>query len=252
MLHRLVLLLITSLFASAGARADAVTILSAASTAGAIEEALAVFRDVHGISVRASFAGSGTLARQIENGAPADLFMAANAKWMDYLDVRDLIHPHYRRDLLANELVLIAPARSTLDISVIPGSALASALGDGRLAMGDPDHVPAGIYAKQALEALGIWNTVKARIAPALDVRGALMLVARGEAVAGIVYRTDAAASREVRVVDAFPAISHAPIVYPLAVLAARAGGNVVMLFDFLTSPEAAKIFRAHGFGTAN
>jgi molybdate transport system substrate-binding protein len=187
-----------------------------------------------------SFAGSSALARQIEQGAPADLFVSADEDWMDTLEQQELLRPGTRADLLSNRLVLIAPKGSA-------ARGLAD-LGDGRLALADPEAVPAGKYAKAALEHLGQWQAVKDRIAPAENVRAALALVERGEAPLGIVYATDALASAKVRVVLTFAADSHPPILYPIAILAASSDPDAAALRAFLASPEARRIFARHGF----
>ncbi len=225
-----------------------VTVFAAASTAGAVAEVAALFEDLGWGRAVASFAASSTLARQIANGAPADIYISASPEWMDYLAGEAAIEAASRRDLLANRLVLIAPADSDLALDIGPAFPLPEKLGDGWLAMGDPDHVPAGIYAKAALTRLGVWPGVARRVARTQDVRAALALVERGEAAAGLVYATDAAISDRVRVVAAFPASSHPPITYPTAIVAGRGRPEVRRFFDFLASPEAAAVFARHGF----
>lgn len=198
-----------------------------------------------------SFAGSPALARQIEAGAPADLFISADEEWMDYLGTRNLLRRGTRVSFLTNILVLVAPAQSPIHLTVSPRFALVRALGPtGRLAMADPDSVPAGIYGKQALTRLGVWSQVEQRVARAENVRAALMLVARGEAPLGIVYATDARATTGVRVVGVFPAGSHAPISYPLAMLTASRNLEADGFRRFLLSEEGKAIFRNYGFGT--
>jgi molybdate transport system substrate-binding protein len=189
-----------------------------------------------------SYGASSALAKQIENGAPADIFISADLDWMDYVEKKGLLAPGTRRNLLGNRLVLIAPARQPLKIE--PGPGLPKALGGGRLALAEPHTVPAGKYAKAALEKLGVWDQVKGRIAPADNVRAALLLVARGEAPLGVVYRTDANAEPNVVVAGTFPADSHPPIVYPVAALKGGKAG----LLDILTSDKARAIFEKHGF----
>ncbi|MFQ6018657.1 MAG: molybdate ABC transporter substrate-binding protein [Kiloniellaceae bacterium] len=236
---------------SAGApRAEEVTLFAAASTTNAVN-AVAEALGASGLGpLRPVFAASSTLAQQIARGAPADLVLSANSAWMDFLAARGAIEGDSRVDLLGNRLVLIAPAKATLALEVETGFPLAAALGKRRLAMGDPGHVPAGIYAKAALEGLGVWPEVAAKAAFAADVRAALALVDRGEAAAGIVYATDAAISSRVRVVARFPAESHPEIAYTLAVVAGRRGPAVSAVYEFLRGPEAGAIFRAHGFTT--
>jgi len=197
-----------------------------------------------------SFAASSALARQVEAGAPADLFVSADEDWMNYLDQRRLLRPGSRAGLLTNGLVLVAPARSTLRLAIRPGFPLAAALGAGRLAMADPDSVPAGKYGREALTRLGVWEQVRPRLARAENVRAALALVARGEAPLGVVYTTDARAQPGVRIVAAFPAASHAPISYPLAALARSANPESEAFRRFLLGAEARATFRRFGFGT--
>jgi len=196
-----------------------------------------------------SFAASSALARQVAAGAPADLFVSADEEWMDYLAQRRLMRLETRADFLANRLVLIAPAASRLRLAVGPRMALGAALGSGRLAVADPDSVPAGRYAKTALMRLGAWPQVAGRLARAENVRAALALVARGETPLGVVYATDALAEPRVRVVSEFPASSHAPITYPLARPARADNPEGEAFRRFLLSAEARAIFRRYGFG---
>ncbi len=196
-----------------------------------------------------SFASSSALARQIEAGAPADLFLSADAEWMDHVAARRLLRPGTRVTLLTNRLVLVAPVASRQRLTIAPRFPLARALGRGRLAMADPNAVPAGRYGRQALTRLGVWSSVANRIARAENVRAALALVERGAAPLGIVYATDARAARGVRVLGMFPAESHAPIVYPVAVLAKSRHRDAEAFRRFLMSAEARAIFARHGFG---
>ncbi len=223
------------------------TVFAAASLTNVMEElATAWAADGHG-KPRLSFAASSVLARQVEAGARADVFVSADQEWMDYLAARGLVRNDTRRDLLGNRLVLIAPAASTTELRIAPRFPLVAALGKGYLATGDPDYVPAGKYARSALMTLGVWNEVADRVVRAENVRVALAYVARGEAPLGIVYATDAKAEPRVRVVDTFPADSHLPITYPAAALTgsdADAGAFVV----WLAGREAAEIFRRAGF----
>jgi molybdate transport system substrate-binding protein len=227
-----------------------VVVFAAASTTNAVTEIGKLYADRHLGRVTPSFASSSTLAKQIESGAPADVYLSANKKWMDFLEARNLIDKESRVDLLGNRIVLIAPAGSTLkSVDVAPGFALATFLGrDGRLSMGNPEHVPAGIYGKQALENLGVWNQVKDRLAPMKDVRAALVLVERAEAPLGVVYATDAAITKKVRVVGTFPADSHPPIVYPVAAVAGGRSEAAKRFIDFLRSPESRAVFEKYGF----
>jgi molybdate transport system substrate-binding protein len=196
-----------------------------------------------------SFASSSTLARQIEQGAPANLFASADERWMDYLAGKQLIVPETRKDLLGNELVLVVPADKPQHVTIGPNFDLVGMLGsNGRVATGDPAHVPVGIYAEQALKKLGIWDAVTPRLARADDVRSALLLVERGEAPAGIVYATDAAVSKAVMVAGVFPADSHDPISYPFAVTKAGDTPEARALMSFLAGQQARAIFVKRGF----
>jgi len=244
-------LLIPAAIAAVGmapARAQDVLVFAAASLKNALDEADAVYKKRSGRKASLVYASSSALARQIESGAPADIFISADLDWMDYVDKRHLVKAGSRTNLLRNDIVLIAPADSKVSVTIGPRFPLAKLLGDGRLAMGDPDHVPAGKYGKAALEALAVWPSVADRIARAENVRAALNFVSRGEAPFGIVYRTDAAAQKNVRVVGAFPASSHPPIVYPAAMLASGKSPASEHYFRFLQSSEAQAIFSKHGF----
>ena len=226
----------------------AVTVFAAASTTNALTDIGRLFGENQLGRFIPSFAASSTLAKQIEQGAPADIFISANPKWMDYLQQRGLLAPGTRFNLLGNRLVLIAPKEGKAGISIAPGFDLAGLLGTDKLAMGDPDHVPAGIYGKQALESLGIWQAVAPKVARCKDVRAALVLVERAEAPLGIVYATDAAISRKVKVIGTFPENSHAAITYPVAVLAGRETYTARAFLRFLKSPQATAIFNRYGF----
>lgn len=233
----------------AAAQSD-VVVFAAASTTNAVTEIGKLYADLNLGRVTPSFASSSTLAKQIARGAPADVYLSANKNWMDFLEARHLIDQQSRRDLLGNRIVLIAPLGSTLKaIDIAPGFSLARYLGkDGRLSIGDPEHVPAGMYGKQALENLGAWGAVEDHLAPMKDVRAALVLVERGETPLGLVYATDAAISKKVRVVGTFPADSHAPIVYPVAAVAGGKGEAAKKFIDFLRSPQSRAIFEKYGF----
>jgi molybdate transport system permease protein len=225
------------------------TVFAAASAGDALDEIARAFEMAGGVRPRLSFAASSTLARQIETGAEADLFVSADETWMDYLERRGFLRAETRTDLLANRLVLIAPAASTLTLTLAPRADLAGGF-KGRLSVGDPAHVPAGRYAREALERLGLWDSVKDRLAPAEDARAALQHVALGETELGIVYATDAASTRKVRVVAAFPESSHAPIRYPVA-LCRDARPAARRFYDFLFNDESRRIFEKHGFAVA-
>lgn len=197
-----------------------------------------------------SFAASSALARQVESGAPADLLVSADEEWMNYLATRKLIRPRSRASFLTNSLVLVAPAASRIRLSIGPRFPLDRALGRGRLAIADPNAVPAGKYGREALGRLGVWPSVARKVASAENVRAALVLVARGEATLGIVYATDARATTGVRVVGTFPASSHAPISYPVATLATSRNPEAELFRRFLISAEGKAVFRRFGFGT--
>jgi molybdate transport system substrate-binding protein len=234
------------------ARAAGIVVFAAASLKNALDAVAAKWHAESGRIATISYAASSSLAKQIENGAPADLFVSADLKWMDYLQQQQQIEPQSRVDLLGNSLVLIAPRDSALatkaPVTIAPGLPLTSMLGtDGRLAMADPGAVPAGLYGRAALTKLGIWPSVEHRIAAAENVRAALVLVARGEAPLGIVYKTDAAVEPGVRVVGTFPADSHPPITYPAA-LTVRARPGAADFAAYLRGPAAAKVFEAQGF----
>lgn len=199
---------------------------------------------------RLSFAGSSALARQIEAGAPADIFVSADEPWMDEVQSKGLLRPKTRVSFLANSLVLIAPANKPVRLKIAPGFRLAAALGPNRLAVADPNAVPAGVYARQALTRLKVWPSVQGKLAPAENVRAALALVSRGAAPLGVVYLTDARAEPGVRVVDTFPPASHDPISYPVAVLAASRHKDAEGFRRFLISAQGKAVFRRFGFGT--
>ncbi len=241
------LALITPLAAAAQDRAP-LTVFAAASLKESLDEAATAYQRRTGVPVRVSYAASSALARQIEQGAPADVFFSADLEWMDYLQQRGKVDAAQRRNLLGNQLVLVAPKASMLKVDLGKAGSLATALGPGRLAIGQTRSVPAGKYARASLEKLGHWSGVQAKLAESESVRAALMLVARGEAPLGIVYLSDARAEPAVRVVAAFPAGSHAPIVYPVAALRGARNAQARALVAWLASPEAAAIFRRHGF----
>lgn len=197
-----------------------------------------------------SFAGSSALARQIEAGAPADIFVSADEPWMDAVQSKGLLRPKTRVPFLTNSLVLVAPANTPRRLTIAPGFPLAAALGSSRLAVADTSAVPAGVYAKQALTRLKVWPSVQGKLAPAENVRAALALVSRGAAPLGIVYATDARAERGVRVVGIFPAKSHDPISYPVALLASSRHKDAEGFRRYLISAEGKAVFRRFGFGT--
>lgn len=229
---------------AAAAQAQPLSVFAAASLKNALDEAASLAPARPSISYGASSA----LARQIEAGAPAQVFVSADLDWMDYLEQRKLLRGGTRRNLLGNRLVLIAPAASGIKAEIQPGFPLAGLLGNGRLATADPAHVPAGKYTRAALEKLGVWDSVAGKLAPTENVRAALALVARGEAPLGSVYATDAAAEPKVRVVAAFPGGLHPPIVYPVAVTRNAKDGAAAAFVAFLSSSTARRIFERHGF----
>lgn len=247
---RLVLLVVLVLFGAVSARAEdrAPVVLAAASLQEALGAAADAWAKQRHPRPVLSFAGSSALARQIEAGAPADLFISADEDWMDHLGQRSLLAPGSRKVIAGNRLVLVAPLDLTVRLRIGKGFPLARALGTGRLAMADPAGVPAGRYGRAALEALGVWEAVEPRVVRSENVRAALALVERGEAPFGIVYATDAAASRKVRVVGVFPASSHPPIRYPAALLKTAKAKDAPAFLAFLTSREARGIFARHGF----
>ena len=223
-------------------------VFAAASLKNALDDVNAEYQRQTGRKVVVSYAASPTLAKQIESAAPADVFISADLDWMDYLAQRRLIKPETRRNLLGNRLVLVSPAGTQRDVTIGPGFPLASLLGGGRLAMADPDSVPGGKYGQAALEHLGVWSSVRTRIARAENVRAALALVSRGEAPFGIVYHTDAAADPKVRVVGFFPEDTHPPITYPIAAVAASTAPTIAAYLEFLRSPAARPLFEKQGF----
>ena len=239
---------LTLMVFSMPAAAEEITAFAAASLTNVLSEAGQAFGQKEKHTVTFSFASSSTLAKQIENGAPANLFLSADLDWMDYLEQRKLIADGSRVDLLGNRLVMIAPANSTLTLDLKPGVDLSGLLSGGLLATGDPDHVPVGKYARQALEKLGTWKGIEGRIARVDNVRAALALVERAECPLGIVYATDAVTSPKVKVVGVFPADSYSPIVYPAALVKGKDTPAARRLLEFLKSPDAKPIFEKHGF----
>ena len=235
--------------AAATAQAADVTVFAAASLKNALDDAAAAYKASTGKELAISYASSSNLAKQIESGAPADIFFSADLDWMDYLAKKDLIDRASRVTLLGNTLVLIAPKDSTAELTIAKDFPLADALGpDGKLAMGSVDSVPAGKYGKAALTALGVWDAVSPHVAQADNVRGALAFVARGEAPFGIVYGTDAKAEAGVKVIGVFPENSHPPIVYPVARIAASKSAEAEAFLQWLVTPEARPIFEGQGF----
>jgi molybdate transport system substrate-binding protein len=222
-------------------------VFAAASLANALDEIGTAYTRQTGQRVKFSYAASSALARQLEAGSRADVFFSADLAWMDYVQARNLIDRSTRRNVLGNRLVLVAPADSNVQLKIAPGFALAGALGNGRLATGDPETVPVGKYARSALTSLGVWNDVADRLVRADNVRSALAFIARGETPFGIVYETDAKVEKRVRIVDFFPADSHPPIVYPVAVTS-QARPAARQFVEFLQSAAAQEAFKKYAF----
>ncbi len=242
------LLLGASAIFSTGASAGDVTVFAAASMKNAMDEIAAEWAEQAGHTATVSLAGSSELARQIQQGAPADVFISANIDWMDRLEADGLIDPESRFDLLGNSIVLIAHGMEAEPVEIAPGFDLAGMLGESRLAMALVDAVPAGIYGKASLESLGIWEEVEPRVAQADNVRAALAFVSTGEAPMGIVYATDAVAGDDVTVVGTFPADTHPPIIYPAASIAASDSPLNAEFMEFLRSETARAAFERQGF----
>lgn len=228
-----------------------ITVFAAASLTNAMQDIAATYKKEKNVEVVSSFASSSTLARQIEAGAPADLFISADQKWMDYAVEKKTVDTATREILLGNSLVVVAPKESAqANIAIDAKTNWTSLLNGGRLAVGDPEHVPAGIYAKEALQKLGAWETLSPSLAPAEDVRGALALVERNEAPLGIVYGSDAVASKGVKVVGTFPEGSHKKVEYPMAITEGHKNATVSAFYDYLKGPEASAVFKRYGFTT--
>ncbi|MBV1867807.1 MAG: molybdate ABC transporter substrate-binding protein [Marinosulfonomonas sp.] len=232
------------------ASADGITVFAAASLKNVLDEITTSFTQRTGHVVSISFAGSSALARQIEFGAPANIFISANSDWMDRLQDEGLIVPGSRINLLGNSIVLIAPGQNASPVNIKPNMDLAGMLGDGRLAMALIDAVPAGIYGKAALNSLGVWKDVHKQVVQTDNSRATLALVSLGEAALGIVYLTDALASDAVSVVGTFPAATHPAIIYPAAIVAGNDNPLNTTFLTYLQKPEAREVFRLHGFKT--
>ncbi len=231
------------------AAADSLTVFAAASMRNALDDVDAAFSKATGVKVVASYAASSALAKQIAQGAPADVFVSANIKWMDFLAKQKLIQPATRINLLGNALVLIAPKTSKLGhVDIGKGFDIAKLAGDGRIAVADTAAVPAGLYAKAALTALGAWQAAEPKLAQAENVRATLSYVARGETPLGIVYSTDAKIEPKVKIVGIFPESSHPPITYPVAAIAGATSKHIARYLHFLRTPAAKAIFETYGF----
>lgn len=234
---------------AAAARADDVFIFAAASLTNALNEIGEAYTAKTGHAVKPSYAASSALAKQIEQGSPAHVFASADLKWMDYLTQAKLVDAESRFNLLGNTLVLVAPADSKLThVDIDAKTDIAALAGDGRIATGSPDSVPVGLYFRQAMERSGQWQKVEPKIAGAESVRAALALVERGEAPLGVVYATDAAVSKKVKVVGTFPGTLHDPIVYPFALVAGKQSPAAKAFVDFVRTPEAKGVFAKYGF----
>jgi len=242
---------VLALFTPFCVSAATITVFAAASLKEALDDQVTRFGAATGDQVVVSYAGSNALAKQIEAGAPADVFISADLDWMDYLESRHLLAANSRVDLLRNRLVLIAPADSTASLQIGPDFPLAAALGTQRLALANPESVPAGKYAKAALQALGVWLSVENKIARTENVRAALTLVARGEAAFGVVYATDAVSEPRVRVVGTFAESTHPPIVYPVAIIARQGPPAANAFVAYLSSAAARPIWQRYGFAMA-
>jgi molybdate transport system substrate-binding protein len=241
------LLLLPMGFSRAALAAD-VVVFAAASLKNALDDAAQTYHSQGGAAAKISYAASSALAKQIENGAPADIFISADLAWMDYVQKRNLIQPATRKNLLGNRLVLVAPAGSGAKIDIKPGFDLVGLLHGGRLAMADPASVPAGKYGRAALQKLGIWNAVEPHVAGAENVRAALLFVDRKETPLGIVYATDAASDPKVEIAGAFPENTHPPIIYPIALTASSNNPDAAKYLQFLESPAAKPAFKKQGF----
>ena len=230
------------------AAAEDVTVFAAASLGGALDNVAADWTDKTGSTVTLSYAGSSALANQIQQGAPADIFISASTDWMDALAASGDLRAGTRRDILGNRLVLIAHGPDAAAVAIDARLDLAGLLGDGRLSMALVDAVPAGLYGKTALTALGLWDSIAPLVAQSDNVRSALSFVALNEAPLGIVYATDAAAEDNVSIIGTFPAASHPPITYPAAITAQSDSAQAAAFLDHLTSPEARAIWQSYGF----
>ena len=236
----------------AAAQGTDLVIFAAASLKNALDAVNAQWQKETGKTAKISYAASSALAKQIEQGAPAQVFISADLDWMDYVAQKNLIRPDTRSNLLGNRIVLIAPKDKAQPVDIKPGFDLAKVIGDGRLSMANVDSVPAGKYGKAALEKLGSWTGVATRIAQAENVRAALLLVSRGEAPAGIVYQTDAAADPNVTIIGKFPEDTHPPIIYPIALTANASHPDAAGFLAYVKSAKARPIFEAQGFTVLN
>lgn len=249
--HVLKLFFICLLCSQPAVAVENILLYAAASTSNAMTEITDLFnKETPDIKVKVSYASSSTLAKQIEAGAPAHIYISANPKWMDYLQQRKLIINESRQDLLYNKIVLIAPLESLMTVDMNNKDDFSENL-KGKLCLGDPSHVPAGIYAKQALVSKGWWDKVKTKVVGMMDVRAALVFVERGECDAGIVYATDANASKKIKILAEFSMDTHQPIIYPISELVSASNSANVFL-KYLSSSKAQSIFKKYGFAQSN
>ena len=245
---RIITIIFSAIFFHSAAHAESVNVFAAASLKTALDDVAKAWKTQSGKDIVATYGSTATLAKQIAEAAPADIFISADLAWMDDVAKKNLIKPESRKNLVGNTLVLVATAGTDLKVELEKDSNLAASLGDEKLAVGDVKSVPAGKYAKAALENLGLWASVEPNLVMQDNVRSALALVARGEAKLGIVYASDAVAEPKVQVIANFPETSHPPIVYPAAVIAASTNPDAQTFLAFLFSKEAQLIFRENGF----
>ena len=243
----LISLILGVLSSPASVLAQNILFFAAASTADALNEAIKAYPDKK-VRIRVSYASSGALARQIENGAPVSLFLSASPLWTKRLTSKGLLAKDRNRPFLGNRLVLAIPETGDLKIKIAKGFPLASLLGNNRLAIADPAHAPAGIYAREALRTLGVWNELARKTARTSDVRSALALIQRAEVPFGVVYRSDVIAVNDVKIIDTFPGNSHSPIIYPMSVVKQFNTADARKFFDYLHSPKAVLVFKKFGF----
>lgn len=241
-------LIVTTWSFEAWAQTQDIRVFAGASLKNALDDANAFFLYDNAFNVTVTYGASPALAKRIENGEPVDVFISADLESMQYLEQRGLVQPDMRDTLVANKLVLIAGANSTMALTIEPNLPLAQALGSGRLAMGDPNSVAAGKYAKAALEALGVWGEIEGKVAPATDTRSAVLSVSSGQAPLGIVFATDAAADKNVKVIATFPESTHPPIVYPIGVSIYSTNVLASIYLQYLASGKARRFFEKQGF----
>ncbi|MCW9032722.1 MAG: molybdate ABC transporter substrate-binding protein [Rhodospirillales bacterium] len=235
-------------------KAEGILVFAAASSTNVVDELVELYQQNGGgkVKVTTSYAGSSILAKQIYAGAPANIFISANEQWMSFLEQGDALEKNSRFNLVENSLVVVAPTDSKITLKIESLRTLAQAIGSDRIAIGDPDHVPVGIYTKQALQNLGIWEKIRSKTARMPNVRAVLAMVERGEVAAGIIYKTDATISDKVKVLAAFPIDSHQPIHYPASLVKGGSTPEAQKFFTFLKSQKALNLFTKHGFLVSN